>query len=230
MPFISESDRHLTVLNMFITDAREKQTRLLEEMRKIVDTADFPGWMSSTVHSAQDRPGTANFIQWRSREDLMLRYQDDKFQHGTVPLFGEISTSMKLLQTNVVFTERHPSLEAIEVSPARDDYTVIEFFGVAEEDQASLIDVLGPDQSYLVDTPGFRSRSVLKGIGARYYEGSFVVVYSQWDSKDSYDTYREQPAADWPEVRLKAQERADTLANHYEWNSYRVWHTRSAGE
>lgn len=230
MPFISEDDQHLTVLNMFITDTRENQDSLLTEMRRIVDTAAFPGWISSTVHSGQDSPGTANFIQWRSKEDLQLRYQDDKFQHGTIPLFGEISTSMKLLQTNVVFTDRHPSLAVTEVSPARDDYTVIEFFGVAEEDQADLVDALGPGQSYLPETPGYRTHSVLRGVGARYYEGSFVVVYSQWDSKESYDAYREQPEADQPDGRLKVRERLDALVTHHEWNSYRVWHTRSAGE
>ena len=229
MPRISEEDGYLTVVNMFKTDEWEKRDRLLEEMRSIVDTADFPGWMSSTVHSGQGTPGTLNFIHWRSREDLMLRYQDDKFQHGTIPLFGELAT-MKLLQTNVVFTQRIPSLPVTEISPARDDYTVVEFFGVAEEDQDTLVEVLGQDQAYLLDTPGYRTHSVLRGIGARYYEGSFVLVYSQWDSKESYDAYREQAEADQPDASRKVRARLDSLVTYAEWNSYRVWHTRSAGE
>ena len=115
MPTISPEDRHLIVLNLFRTDAPEKQARLLEEMRSIVDTAAFPGWISSTVHSGQDKLGTANFIQWRSREDLLLRYEGDKFKHNTIPLFGELSNWMKLLQTELVCTQRHPSQGAVTV-------------------------------------------------------------------------------------------------------------------
>jgi len=70
MPKITADGAHLTVLNLFSTDAPEKQEGLLAAMREIVDSAAYPGWISSTVHSGQDRPGTANFIQWRSSEDL----------------------------------------------------------------------------------------------------------------------------------------------------------------
>jgi heme-degrading monooxygenase HmoA len=230
MPRISAEDRNLTVLNLFATDAPEKQARLLEEMRSIVDTAAFPGWISSTVHSGQDKLGTANFIQWRSREDLQARYEGEKFKHRTVPLFGELSTWMKLLQTEVVFTQRHPSQGAVtEVSPRRDDYTVIEFFGVAEENQDDLVDTLVA-QEWLLRTPGYRSHSVLRGVGARGYDGAFVVTYAQWDDKESYDAFRDLPAADQPEERRKTQARLDSLVTTREWNTYRVVHSRSAGE
>ena len=231
MPRISEEGRHLTVLNMFKTDTREKQDALLTEMRAIVDTADFPGWMSSTVHSGQNTPGTANFIQWRSREDLEVRYQGEKFRHATIPLFGEISTEMKLLQTYCEFTQRAPSLgDVIEISPSRDDLTVIEFFGVADEDQSSLVDALGPGQDYLKETPGYRSHAVLRGVGSRYYEGSFVVVYAQWDGPEAYDRFRNQPEAEQSDPRKKTQARLAELATLYEWNTYRVVHTRSAAQ
>jgi heme-degrading monooxygenase HmoA len=231
LPTISAQDRYLTVLNVFTTDAREKQESLLNEMRKIVDTADFPGWMSSTVHSGQDKPGTANFIQWRSKADLELRYQGEKFRHATIPLFSEMSTDMKLLQTEVVFTQRHPSLgDAIEVSPKRDDYTVIEIFGVPESDQDEMVNALGSEQEYLLQTPGYRSHSVLRGVGSRFFEGAFVVVYSQWDSKEAYDEFREAPKADQPNARRRAQSKVDFLRTHYEWNTYRPVHSRSAGE
>ncbi|MFL6130664.1 MAG: antibiotic biosynthesis monooxygenase family protein [Mycobacteriales bacterium] len=230
MPTISAEDRHLTVLNLFRTDAPEKQQRLLHEMRSIVDTAGFPGWISSTVHSGQDKLGTANFIQWRSREDLLLRYEGEKFKHATVPLFGELSTWMKLLQTEVVSTQRHPSQgDVTAVSPGRDDYTVIDFYGVADSDQDQLVELLSA-QDWLLATPGYRSHSVLRGVGARGYDGAFVVVYSQWDDKESYDAYRIVPEADQPPARREAQARLDTLVTVHEWNTYRVVHTRSAGQ
>ena len=228
MPTISPEDGYLTVLNVFTTDAPEKQQSLLDEMRSVVDTADFPGWVSSTVHSGLEHPGTANFIQWRTRADLELRYQGEKFRHATIPLFSEISTDMKLLQTEVAFVQRQPALAAIEVSPERGDHTVIEIYGVAEGDQADLVSALGPEQAHLLDVPGYRSHTVLRGVGARYFEGPFVVTYAQWDDQESYDAFRNQPKAEQVAGRRRAQAKVDFLARHYEWNTYRPVHSRSA--
>ncbi|MEU2236539.1 MULTISPECIES: antibiotic biosynthesis monooxygenase [Streptomyces] len=231
MPNIATEDRHLTVLNLFSTDAAEKQTRLLGAMREIVDAAAYPGWISSTVHSGQDKFGTANFIQWRSGEDLEKRYAGDEFQHRTWPLFSEITTSIRLLQTEIAFAQRHPSLGGVtEISPDRDDYTVIEVFLVADENQADLVEALGQDQEWLVDVEGYRSHSVLRGLAARGVEGAFVVAYSQWNDKESYDAFRAVPTAEQPAARQKAQARVDSLATSSDWNSYRVVHTRSAGK
>ncbi|WP_433325231.1 antibiotic biosynthesis monooxygenase family protein [Spirillospora sp. CA-294931] len=229
MPTISVDSGYLTVLNLFTTDAPQKQDRLLAAMREIVDTAAFEGWISSTVHSGQDRLGTANFIQWRSGKDLDRRYEGDEFKHRTVPLFDEITTSMKLLRTEVASTQRHPSLgDTTEISPDRDDYTVIEFFGMDPENQERVIAALG-QQEWLLDTPGYRSHSVLRGLDAHTgFDGPFAVSYSQWDDKESYDTFRELPETEWPADRKKTQELLDALVTARDWNSYRVVHTRSA--
>jgi heme-degrading monooxygenase HmoA len=229
MPYIATATEApiLTVLNLFTTDVTEKQDMLLGEMRRIVDTAAFPGWISSTVHSGQDKPGTANFIQWRSGTDLEERYKGDEFRHRTVPMFGEMTTSMRLTRNQVAFTQRHPSLgDVTEISPDRDDYTVIEFYGVAGQDQEELVEALGPKQVWLLDTPGYRSHTVLRGLGARGYDGPFVLVYSQWGSKEAYDAYRAE--AERPAGRLKTDERIATLKTSYDYNTYRVVHTRSA--
>ena len=230
MPRISPEDRYLTVINIFFTDTREKQLSLLDEMRSIVDTAAFPGWISSTVHSGQDKAGTLNFIQWRSKADLELRYQGEKFRHATIPLFSEISTKMWLLQTEAVFAQRHPALAETEVSPTRDDYTVVEIYGVTEGDQHDLINALGPEHGFLVDTPGYRSHSVFRAIGSRFFEGPFVVVYSQWADREAHDSFREQPKAQWPAERRRADGKVGFLKTSYEWNSYRPIHSRAAGE
>ncbi|MET7622256.1 antibiotic biosynthesis monooxygenase [Streptomyces sp. NPDC005408] len=231
MPNISTEDQHLTVLNLFTTDAPEKQDKLLAEMRKIVDAATYEGWISSTVHAGQDKPGTANFIQWRSGEDLQARYAGEEFKHRTLPVFGEITTSIRLLQNEIAFTQRHPSIgDTIEISPTRDDLTVIEVFGVAEGDQGDLVDALGPSQDWLLDVPGYRSHSVLRGLAARGLEGSFVVVYSQWADKDSYDAFRAVPQSEQSPARQKSQARVESLVTSSDWNTYRVVHTRAAGQ
>lgn len=241
MPVISPDSGYLTVLNLFLTDTPQRQDRLLQEMRAIVDTAAFPGWISSTVHSGQERLGTANFIQWRGKEDLEARYAGDEFKHRTVPVFSQITTSVKLLQTEVAFTQRHPSSgDVTEISPERDDYTVIEVLGVAPENQDELVGVLGPGQDWLTGTRGYRSHSVLRGIRARGVDGergvdgtletdhSFVVTYSQWDGRQSYDAFRADAEAGWPAGRRTAQTLLDSLTVSRERNTYRVVHTRSA--
>ncbi|MFC9914448.1 antibiotic biosynthesis monooxygenase family protein [Streptomyces sp. NPDC059862] len=229
MPAITTQDKHLTVLNLFTTDAPEKQDTLIQEMTKIVQAAAYEGWMSSTVHSGVDSPGTANLIQWRSSVDLENRYAGDEFKHRTLPVFGEITTSIRLLQNEIAYTVTHPSLGGVvEVDPKRDDYTAITVLGVAEENQAELLDVLRPEQAEFADVPGFRSLSVFKGLRARGIEGAFVVLYSQWESKEAYDAYRNRPQAEQPLSRQKAEARVKELATSVDSNTYRVVLTRSA--
>jgi heme-degrading monooxygenase HmoA len=229
MPKIAADGEYLTVLNLFSTDAPEKQESLLSAMREIVDSAAYPGWISSTVHSGVDKPGTANFIQWRSTEDLEARYAGEEFKHRTLPLFGEITTSIRLLQNEVVHTLQNPVLGGeTEISPTRDDYTAIEVLQVAEENQADLIDAVGPSQEWLLDVPGFRSNTVLRGLRARGLDGLFVVTYAQWNSKEEYDAYVAVPEADKPAARQKSESRIAALATSRDLNTYRVVHTRSA--
>jgi heme-degrading monooxygenase HmoA len=229
MPTISSQDKHLTVLNLFTTDAPEKQDRLIQEMTKIVNAATYEGWMSSTVHAGVDSPGTANFIQWRSGEDLEKRYSGEEFKHRTLPVFGEITTSIRLLQNEVAYTLTRSGGD-VEIDPDHGDYTVITVFGVAPENQDELIDALGPGQAGIVDAPGFRAHVVLKGLRARGLEGSFVVLYAQWDSKEAYDAHRAQPEAKWPIGRHTSQARVSAVVTSEDFNTYQVQLTRLAGE
>jgi heme-degrading monooxygenase HmoA len=241
MPFINPEDGYLTVINLFKTDTQERVDRLIGEMRAIVDVAAFPGWISSTVHRGHEKPGTANFIQWRGKQDLESRYAGDEFKHRTVPIFREITTFIRLMQTEVESSRRHPSQRDVtEVSPRRDDYTVLEFLGVEPGDQDDLIAVLGAAHDWLVDIPGYRSQSVLRGIRSRGPEGSggdltavgrdndFVVVYSQWDGEQSYDAFRAMAEDEQPAARRKTQDKRNSLTTALDWNTYRVVHSRSA--
>jgi heme-degrading monooxygenase HmoA len=241
MPFINPEDGYLTVINLFKTDTTERVDRLVNEMRAIVDIAAYPGWISSTVHQGQEKPGTANFIQWRGMQDLESRYSGDEFKHHTIPVFHQITTFVRLMQTEVELSQRHPSLgEVTEVSPDRGDYTVIEILGVEPADQNDLVATLGAAHAWLVDTPGYRSQSVLRGIRSRNLGGGdgnlatvgtdndFVVVYSQWDGKQSYDAFRALAEDEQPAARRRTQDKRNSLATAADWNTYRAVHTRSA--
>ncbi|WP_458246966.1 antibiotic biosynthesis monooxygenase family protein [Streptomyces sp. MAI_2237] len=229
MPTVSVQDKHLTVLNLFTTDAPEKQDSLVQEMTKIVNAATYEGWMSSTVHAGVDSPGTANFIQWRSGEDLEKRYAGEEFKHRTLPVFGEITTSIRLLQNEIAYTLTGdgPDTE-VTICPNRGNYTVIAVYQVEQANQDELIDALGPGQAGIVDAPGFRGHVVLKGLRARGLEGSFAVSYSQWENKQAYDAHRDLPEEKWPEGRRKAAARIDAVATGVDVNTYDVVLTRSA--
>ncbi|MFD0683218.1 antibiotic biosynthesis monooxygenase [Actinomadura fibrosa] len=241
MPFINPEDGYLTVINLFRTDTTERVDRLVSEMRAIVDTAAFPGWISSTVHRGEARPGTANFIQWRGKQDLESRYAGDEFKHRTVPVFQEITTFIRLMQTEVESSRRHPSQgDATEISPDRDDYTVLEVLGVEPADQSDLIAVLAASHDWLLDVPGYRSQSVLRGIRSRGpgdggltavgRDNDFVVVYSQWDGEASYNAFRGTAEDEQPAARRKSLNRRKALTTELDWNTYRVVHSRSASE
>lgn len=229
MPVINPDNGYLTVVNLFGTDTEEKQERLIGAMREIVDTAAFPGWISSTVHAGIEKPGTANFIQWRSGVDLQARYAGDEFKHRTLPLFGEMTTSIRLLQTEVAFSLRHPEQgEVTEISPDRDDYTVIEVMRVAPEHRDEVVALLAEAQDWLVETPGFRSQTALQGDRAQGLDGSFVLSYSQWASRAAYLTFRGTDPEHQSPRRRDSHATLAKLVTASDWNGYRVIHTRSA--
>ncbi|MGF1428680.1 antibiotic biosynthesis monooxygenase family protein [Kitasatospora sp. LaBMicrA B282] len=232
MPFISVEDKHLTVLNLFTSDEPAKQDRLIEEMTKIVNAATYEGWMSSTVHAGIDGIGTLNFIQWRSGEDLEARYAGEEFNHRTLPVFSEITTSIRLMQNEVAYVLTTPALGGkVEIGPNRDDYTAFGVFPVTDEGQEDVIDALGAGQEFFTEVPGFRAHVVLRGLRARGLDGKFVISYSQWDSKEAYDAYTSVPADQQDPRRVAAQNRIRAAITGQPYlNTYKVVHTRAAGE
>ncbi len=241
MPTISPASGYLTVLNQFYTDTAEKTDSLIKEMCRIVDAAAYPGWISSSVHRGVEKFGTLNFIQWRGREDLETRYAADEFKHHTVPIFKEITTSVRLMQNEVELAQRHPSLgDVTEISPDRGDYTAVDLLGVAPAEQDELIAAVGAAHEWLVETPGYRSQTVLRGIRARGPSGTegnlaplgadndYIVVYRQWDSREAFDAFRAVPDDQQPAARRATQAVLDRMTTFRQWNTYRVVHTRSA--
>lgn len=224
MPVIAANDGYLTVFNMFTTDTAEGQRQLLDEMRHIIDNGNYTGWRSSTLHAGQDEHGTANYIQWRSLADLEARYAGTGYKNNTVPLFRRISTSVHLLKTEVVFAQHHPDLPEIEISPERDDYTVIVVFDVAPRDQPALVRALGQPDEWLATRPGYRSHALCRGV-----DGTFVVLYAQWESKELYDAFHTLPESARPPAVREQRALVDTLCTARRANTYRVVHTRSAG-
>ncbi|HKS46589.1 MAG TPA: antibiotic biosynthesis monooxygenase family protein [Amycolatopsis sp.] len=224
MAFISVDDGYLTVLNLFGARSEAAQDRLLEVMRGIIDSADYEGWISSTLLGGVDERGTANHIQWRSVADLEARYAGEKFRHETIPLFHELSTSIRLLKTEVVFTQQAPAQPSpVEITPKRDDYTIIVVMGVEPGNQKEFVELFAQVDEWVKTVPGYRSNSMLRGI-----DGTFVVSYAQWDSKELYDKFHLLPEEERPAEVRKMLAQARSLLTSRDANTYRVVHTRSA--
>lgn len=223
MPYLKAGDGKLAVFNMFTCDTPQDQQRIVDEMKDIVDNADYPGWIASTVHAGIDAPGTANCVQWRSLADLQARYAGDRYRNATVPLFQQISTSVALLKTEVVFTQQQPGLDAIEIGPHRDDYTVIIVMDVEPANQPALVDALGQRDDWLTTVPGYRSHALCRGI-----DGTFVVLYAQWADKERYDAFHHLRESARPVDVQRMRAFTDTIVTRRRANTYRAVHTRSA--
>ncbi|MFD8742165.1 antibiotic biosynthesis monooxygenase family protein [Streptomyces sp. NPDC059616] len=224
MPLIQPDDGHLTVFNLFETDTVPLQENVLDAMRDIIDNADYPGWISSTLHAGVDEPGTVNYIQWRSAADLQARYEGQKFQRRTVPLFHKLARTVRLLKTELAFTQHHPSLDGgIEISPQRDDYTVLIVLDTKPEDQRELLDTLTEPDEWIKTVPGYRSHTYFRGV-----DGTFVVNYAQWESKELYDAFHTLPEEKRPAGIRNGRNRARSLVTGRQANTYRVTHSRSA--
>ncbi|MGJ5893514.1 antibiotic biosynthesis monooxygenase [Streptomyces niveiscabiei] len=224
MPLIRPDDGYLTVFNLFETDTRPLQDDVLDAMRDIIDHADYPGWISSTLHSGVDEPGTVNYIQWRSAADLQARYEGQKFQQKTVPLFHKLARTVRLLKTELAFTQHHPALgDGIEISPERDDYTVVIVLDTRPEDQKDLLETLAKPDEWITTVPGYRSHTYFRGV-----DGTFIVNYAQWDGKEAYDAFHTLPEEQRPADIRTGRERARSLVTGRQANTYRVTHSRSA--
>ncbi|MGW9302725.1 MULTISPECIES: antibiotic biosynthesis monooxygenase family protein [Streptomyces] len=224
MPLISPDDGYLSLFNLFDTEDRDKESQVLKAMRGIVDNADYPGWISSTVHAGQDTPGTANLVQWRSAEDLAKRYAGEEFRTRTVPEFHRLATTVQLIRTEAVFAQRHPSLgDTTEISPERDDYTVIFVLSCEPENQAALVDTLAKPDEWLLTVPGYRSHAYFRSL-----DGTSVLNYAQWDGKEAYDAFHTLPDTERPLDVQKGRVRARSLSTGRWANTFRAWHSRSA--
>ncbi|QIS18476.1 antibiotic biosynthesis monooxygenase family protein [Nocardia terpenica] len=241
MPFIDLNSGNLIVVNMFKTDSSDKRDRLLEATNAIVDSADYPGWVSSTVHLGQDKLATLNLIQWKSIEALQEWYAGEIFKHHDMSVYLEMTTLARLLQSEVALIQQHPATDSnvVEISPDRDDFTTVEILDVEQRSQRKLIDAISAGHEWLIETPGYRSQSVLRGVLSRSANAvrgfqtvetdrSFLIIYSQWASKDDFDAFRTTPEHKKSPVQRAMEIKRNALTASSDWNTYTVVNANSA--
>ncbi|MFF2142301.1 antibiotic biosynthesis monooxygenase family protein [Kitasatospora sp. NPDC058190] len=222
MPIIEPENGSLTVFNLFNTTDSEKQKILLDAMRGIIAKANYPGWRSSTLHAGVARPCAANYIQWRSIDDLKERYDGENFKHNTVPYFTDLTTSVHLLKTEVVSVQTKDGGSLAEIGPDRDDFTVIVLMGCDPKHQSELVSMFEKPDSWMRQVPGYRSHSILRAL-----DGDMVVNYAQWDDAASYEAFHTMPEEQRPAHDRRMRARGKSLLTSRESNTYEVVFSRS---
>ncbi|PTH88359.1 antibiotic biosynthesis monooxygenase [Streptomyces sp. A244] len=223
MPIIEPENGSLTVFNLFNTTDAEKQATLLDAMRGIIANANYPGWRSSTLHAGVAKPCAANYIQWRSINDLKERYEGENFKHNTVPYFTELTTSVHLLKTEVVSVQTKDGDSRTEIGPDRGDLTVIVLMGCDPKNQSELVSLLEKPDDWMRQVPGYRSHSILRSL-----EGDLVINYAQWDDVASYEAFHTMPEEERPAHDRHMRARGKSLLTSRESNTYETVFSQSA--
>ncbi len=222
MPIIKPENGSLTVFNLFNTTDAEKQATLLDAMKGIIANANYPGWRSSTLHAGVEKPCAANYIQWRSINDLQERYEGENFAHNTVPYFTDLTTSVYLLKTEVVSVQTKDGGAATEIGPDGGDFTVIVLMGCDKTDQSDLVSLLAKPDEWMRQVPGYRSHSILRGL-----DGDMVVNYAQWDDAASYQAFHTMAEELRPAHDRQMRERGKAMLTSRESNTYDVVFSRA---
>ncbi|MGW1076477.1 antibiotic biosynthesis monooxygenase [Streptomyces sp. NPDC002537] len=225
MVLINPGNGHFTAIELFTTETRDDQERLVAALREGTGATDSPGWVSSTVHAGIGRPGAADFTQWSSAEEMEAHYATAARRWESQPALRGLITGATLLTGKVVSSQNaSPDDERVELSPSRDDFTGIAVMGVAPENQGELIAELTRPRDEWVDLlQGYRTHSVLRGL-----DGTFVVNYAQWDSEDAYWGFHKVPEEQWPLDIRASRDRARAMTVSSAANTYRVVSSRSA--
>ncbi|MFD0449256.1 antibiotic biosynthesis monooxygenase [Streptomyces indonesiensis] len=200
------------------------QQKLLGLVRKSVDEVGHPGWVSSSLHAAQTRAGVACFTQRRTVADLRAHCDGPAHQDELLRL-GGLATGNRLLVAELVSVQHAPAVGGgVDITPTRDDWTSVAIQWVAPEDQDALVaELTWPRDEWVHLLPGYRSHSVLLGL-----DGTFVINYAQWESEQAYWAFHDVPEHEWPLNVRESRDRARKLTRSWEYNTFRVVHSRSA--
>ncbi|MDW8809005.1 antibiotic biosynthesis monooxygenase [Streptomyces scabiei] len=217
---------HVTAVDWLTLDEQDRdgQHKLLGLARRSVDEADHPGWVSSALHAGRTRAGVAGFTQWRTAVDLRAHH-DDPARQDEVLRLGGLTTGNRLLVAELVSVQHAPAVVGgVDITPTRDDWTSVAIQRVAPEDQDALVaELTRPRDEWVHLLPGYRSHSVLRGL-----DGTFVINYAQWESEEAYWAFHGVPEHEWPPHVRESRDRARRLTRSWEYNTFRVVHSRTA--
>ncbi|NEA47949.1 antibiotic biosynthesis monooxygenase [Streptomyces sp. SID10815] len=203
---------------------RDGQRKIVDIQRAGAEDDDDPAWVSSALHAAHTRAGVARLTQWRTAAELRAHRAGESNRLAELAWTGP-ATEHRMLAAELVSVQQAPSVTGgVDITTARDDWTSIAIQWVAPQDQDTLVtELTRPREEWVHLLPGYRSHSVLRGL-----DGTFVINYAQWESKRAYWAFHDVPEHVWPPDVRASRDRARRLTTAWEYDTFRVVHSRTA--
>jgi heme-degrading monooxygenase HmoA len=104
MPQISQADGVVTQITTVSVppDSQDEALRLMQERARFM--AKQPGFISISLHRSQDGGQIINYIQWKTREQLVAAHHSPEFRKGW-PEFGKLAEEIEPCLYDVVMVE-----------------------------------------------------------------------------------------------------------------------------
>ena len=179
MAIISPEKKFATVILIFQVDS-SLQTNLIEAAKensqKVMEKK--PGFISANLHKSFDGTSMVNYAQWENRKS----YEDAiNFLNPDEVKIGEKIFEIADSDWNIYDLAFSAGKTPTSISQNTNLVTVINKFSVEPENQKNLIKLLDDLREIVEKLPGFISANVHRSL-----DGTRVVSYAQWDSKEDY--------------------------------------------
>ena len=179
MPTISSNNKLSSVILIFQVDAKNQSALIeagIENSKKVMEKKQ--GFVSSSFHKSFDGTSVVNYSQWETRksyEDAINFLNPDEVQIGE-KIFDIADPDWNIYE--LVFSA---GTNPTKILKDANLVTVINRFSVEPENQKKLLQLLDDLKVVVERQPGFISANV-----HRNFEGTRIVSYAQWDTKEDY--------------------------------------------
>lgn len=168
-----------TFINVFTVESA-KQQALLERLKIHADTlvGKQPGFLTANAYRSLDGTRAVNYVQWTSVEASKAIHQNPDIGSAFAS-YQDLGVSMDLRYYEVAFARRQP----IIVQAHSNHHTQIDVLHVAPKNQQLLLEKL----TQVIEPTISQQTGNLSTVWLRSLDGTRIINYSQWSSKDAYD-------------------------------------------
>jgi len=211
MPTISLENKFSSVILIFEVDPKNQSALIeagIENSKKVMEKK--PGFISASFHKSFDGTSMVNYSQWENRKSY-----EDAINFLTL---DEVHIGEKIFDIADPDWNIYELVFSAGTNPARISkdsslVTVINKFSVAPENHKRLLELLDNLRIVVEKQPGFISANV-----HRSFEGTRIVSYAQWNTKEEYQAVYTNPDAKPILDEIKK-------ISKFSWNLYEVVYT-----
>jgi len=179
MPTISLGNKLSSVILIFQVDPKNQSALIkagIENSKKVMEKK--PGFVSASFHKSFDGTSMVNYAQWENRKS----YEDAiNFLNPDEVRIGEKIFDIADPDWNIYELEFSAGTNPTRISKDVNLVTVINKFSVEPENHKRLLQLLDDLRVVVEKQLGFISANV-----HRSFEGSRIVSYAQWNTKEDY--------------------------------------------